>query len=99
MTRTPEIKTPAETITSKFVYYDECGLYNLNQKNVAANLYDSAESNTFTEKRLNLSGENAGIQSENLQTSSPDKVRKYLVYALLLLLVLENVIMFRRKSI
>jgi hypothetical protein len=93
------IKTPAETITSKFVYYDECGLYNLNQKNVAANLYDSAESNTFTEKRLNLSGENAGIQSENLQTSSPDKVRKYLVYALLLLLVLENVIMFRRKSI
>jgi len=93
------IKTPTETISSKFVYYDECGIYNLNQKTVAANLYDSAESNTFTEKRLNLAGENAEIQKEDLQTRSPDKLRKYLIYALLLLLVIENVIMFRRKII
>lgn len=93
------IKTPAETISSKFVYYDECGLYNLNQKTVAANLYDSAESNTFTEKRLNLEGENAEIQSGNLHTRSPDKVRKYIIYALMLLLFIENIIMFRRKII
>jgi len=93
------IKTPTETINSKFIYYDECGLYNLGQKTVAANLYDSAESNTFTEKRLNLAGENAEIQKENLQTRSADKVRKYLIYALLLLLIIENLIMFRRKII
>lgn len=93
------IKTPAETINSKFIYYDECGIYKLNQKTVASNLYDSAESNTFTEKRLNLTGENAEIRKEDLQTRSPDKLRKYLIYALLILLIVENVIMFRRKII
>jgi len=47
------VKTPTETINSEFVYYDECGLYSLDQKMVAANLYDSSESNTFfTEKRF-----------------------------------------------
>ena len=93
------IKTPGETINSKFIYYDECGLYSLNQKTVAANLYDSAESNTFTEKRLNLEGENAETQNESLQTRSADEARKYLIYALLLLLVIENILMLRRKII
>ncbi len=93
------IKTPTETISSKFIYYDECGLYHLNQKTVAANLYDSAESNTFTEKRLDLEGENAEIKKEDLQTRSPDKIRKYIIYILLLLLIIENFIMLRRKII
>lgn len=93
------IKTPTETISSKFIYYDECGLYHLNQKTVAANLYDSAESNTFTEKRLNLADENAETQREDIRTRSPDKLRKYLIYTLLLLLIIENVIMFRRKIV
>ena len=87
------IKTPTETISSDFVYYDECGLYSLNQKNVAANLYDSMESNTFTEKRLNLTGENGEIKKLELRTKSPDKLRKFLIYALLLLLIIENAIM------
>ncbi len=93
------IKTPTETISSDFVYYDECGLYNLDQKNVAANLYDSMESNTFTEKRLNLTGENGEIQKQELRTKSPDKIRKFLIYALLLLLIIENAVMFRRRII
>jgi hypothetical protein len=93
------IKTPSETINSNFIYYDECGLYNLNQKTVAANLYDSAESNTFTEKRLDLAGENAEIQKENLRTESADEVREYIIYALLLLLIIENGIMFRRRIV
>ncbi|MDY0130938.1 MAG: hypothetical protein RBR63_12280, partial [Methanosarcina vacuolata] len=93
------VKTPGETISNKFVYYDKCGLYELNQKTVAANLYDSTESNTFTENRLNLTGESKDIQKEDLYTKSPDKLRKYLIYALLLLLVLENVLMFRRRII
>ncbi len=97
--RNVRIEIPGETISSKFVYYDKCGLYNLNQKTVAANLYDSTESNTFTENRLNLTGESEGVQKEDLYTKSPDKFRKYLIYALLLLLILENVIMFRRKII
>ena len=91
------IRTPTETISSKFIYYDECGIYHLNQKTVAANLYDSAESNTFTEKRLSLEGENADFKKEDLQSRSPDKIRKYLIYSLLFLLVIENVIMLRRK--
>lgn len=91
------IKTPTETISSRFVYYDECGLYSLNQKTVAANLYDSRESNTFTEKRLNLTGENREIQKHELHTASPDILRKYLIYALLLLLLVENAVMLRRK--
>ncbi|AKB21527.1 VWA domain-containing protein [Methanosarcina sp. WH1] len=93
------INTPTETINSNFVYYDECGLYSLNQKIVAANLYDSMESNTFTEKRLNLTGENGEIKKLELSTKSPDKLRKYLIYALLLLLIIENAIMFRRRII
>lgn len=93
------IKTPTETISSSFVYYDECGLYSLNQKIVAANLYDSMESNTFTEKRLNLTGENGEIKKLELRTKSPDKLRKYLIYALLLLLIIENAVMFRRRII
>jgi len=93
------IITPTETISSSFVYYDECGLYSLNQKTVAANLYDSMESNTFTEKRLNLTGENGEIRKLELRTKSPDKLRKYLIYALLLLLIIENAIMFRRRII
>lgn len=93
------VKTPGETISSKFVYYDKCGLYELNQKTVAANLYDSTESNTFTENRLNLTGESKGILKEDLYTKSPDKLRKYLIYALLLLLILENMVMFRRRII
>ena len=94
-----KIKTPTETISSDFVYYDECGLYSLDQKNVAANLYDSMESNTFTEKRLNLTGENGEIQKQELRTKSPDKLRKFLIYALLLLLIIENAVMFRRRII
>jgi hypothetical protein len=94
-----KIKTPTETLSSRFVYYDECGLYNLNQKTVAANLYDSSESNTFTEKRLNLETENTETRKEDLLTRSPDKLRKYLIYTLLLLLVIENVILIRRKII
>ncbi|HIH93355.1 TPA: hypothetical protein HA338_04700 [Methanosarcina acetivorans] len=93
------IKTPTETISSSFVYYDECGLYSLNQKTVAANLYDSMESNTFTEKRLNLTGENGEIKKLELRTKFPDKLRKYLIYALLLLLIIENAVMFRRRII
>ncbi|WP_292376127.1 vWA domain-containing protein [Methanosarcina sp. UBA411] len=93
------VKTPGETISSKFVYYDKCGLYELNQKTVAANLYDSTESNTFTENRLNLTGESKGILKEDLYTKSPDKFRKYLIYTVLLLLILENVVMFRRRII
>jgi len=93
------IKTPTETISSNFVYYDECGLYSLNQKTIAANLYDSMESNTFTEKRLNLTGENGEIHKVDLLTKSPDKLRKYLIYVLLLLLIIENAIMFRRRII
>ena len=94
-----KIKTPTETISSDFVYYDECGLYSLDQKNIAANLYDSMESNTFTEKRLNLTGENGEIQKQELRTNSPDKLRKFLIYALLLLLIIENAVMFRRRII
>lgn len=94
-----KIKTPTEIISSDFVYYDECGLYSLDQKNVAANLYDSMESNTFTEKRLNLTGENGEIQKQELRTKSPDKLRKFLIYALLLLLIIENAVMFRRRII
>lgn len=97
--QTIKIKTPAETISSNFVYYDECGTYELNQKTIAANLYDSSESNTFTERRLNLTGENGVINKEDLHTVSPDKPRKYLVYALLLLLVVESAVMLRRKII
>jgi hypothetical protein len=93
------IKTPTETFSSSFVYYDECGMYSLNQKTVAANLYDSMESNTFTEKRLNLTGENGEIRKLELRTKSPDKLRKYLIYALLLLLIIENAVMFRRRII
>ncbi|WP_440944946.1 DUF7408 domain-containing protein [Methanosarcina sp. T3] len=93
------IKTPTETISSNFVYYDECGLYSLNQKIVAANLYDSMESNTFTEKRLNLTGENGEIRKLELRTKTPDKLRKYLIYTLLLLLIIENAVMFRRRII
>ncbi len=94
-----KIKTPTETISSDFVYYDECGLYELNQKTIAANLYDSSESNTFTEKRLNLTGENGAIQKKNLHTVSPDKPRKYLIYLLLLLLIVESAVMLRRRII
>jgi len=93
------IITPTETVSSSFVYYDDCGLYSLNQKTVAANLYDSMESNTFTEKRLNLTGENGEIRKLELRTKSPDKLRKYLIYALLLLLIIENAFMFRRRII
>jgi len=93
------IKTPTETISSRFVYYDECGLYNLNQKTVAANLYDSSESNTFTENRLSLAAENTETRKEDLLTRSPDKLRRYLIYTLLLLLIIENIIMLRRKII
>lgn len=94
-----KIKTPANTISSKFVYYDESGIYSLNQKTIAANLYDSTESNTFTDNRLNLTVENAEIKKVDLQTKSPDKLRQYLIYALLMLLVIENILMFRRKII
>jgi archaellum component FlaG (FlaF/FlaG flagellin family) len=94
-----KIKTPDDTISSKFIYYDKCGLYNLNQKTVAANLYDSTESNTFTENRENLTAGNADIKKENLQTKSPDEYRKYLIYTLLMLLVVENVLMIGRKII
>jgi len=97
--QTLKIKTPTESISSDFVYYDECGLYELNQKTIAANLYDSGESNTFTEKRLNLTGENGAIQKEDLRTVSPDKPRKYLIYALLLLLMVESAVMLRRRII
>ncbi len=93
------IKTPTETISSRFVYYDECGLYNLNQKTVAANLYDSSESNTFTENRLSLAAEKAETRKEDLLTRSPDKLRRYLIYTLLLLLIIENIVMLRRKII
>ncbi|WP_292381893.1 vWA domain-containing protein [Methanosarcina sp. UBA289] len=93
------VKTPGETISNKFVYYDKCGLYELNQKTIAANLYDSTESNTFTENRLNLTGESKDVQKEDLYTKSPDKFRKYLIYTVLLLLILENVVMFRRRII
>ncbi|HWR25178.1 MAG TPA: BatA domain-containing protein [Methanosarcina sp.] len=94
-----KIKAPLETTNAKFVYYDECGLYNLNQKTVASNLYDSSESNTFTESRLNLTGENVEIKKENLSIKSPERFRKYLIYALLLLLIIESTLMFRRKII
>lgn len=94
-----KIKTPTETISSDFVYYDECGLYELNQKTIAVNLYDSSESNTFTEKRLNLTGENGAIQKKDLHTVSPDKPRKYLIYLLLLVLMVESAVMLRRRII
>lgn len=97
--QTIKIITPTETVSSDFVYYDECGLYELNQKTIAANLYDSSESNTFTERRLNLTGENGDIRKEDLHTISPDKPRKYLIYALLLLLIVESVVMLRRRII
>ena len=97
--QTLKIKTPTESVSSDFVYYDECGLYELNQKTIAANLYDSGESNTFTERRLNLTGENGAIQKEDLRTVSPDKPRKYLIYALLLLLMVESAVMLRRRII
>ena len=93
------INTPTETVSSDFVYYDECGLYYLNQKTIAANLYDSGESNTFTEKRLNLTGENGYIQKQDLHTVSPDKPRKYIIYILLLLLIAESAVMLRRRII
>jgi hypothetical protein len=97
--QTLKIKTPTESVSSDFVYYDECGLYELNQKTIAVNLYDSGESNTFTERRLNLTGENGAIQKEDLRTVSPDKPRKYLIYALLLLLMVESAVMLRRRII
>lgn len=97
--QTIKIKTPAETVSSDFVYYDECGLYELNQKTIAANLYDSGESNTFTERRLNLTGENGAIRKEDLHTVSPDRPRKYLIYALMLLLIVESAVMLRRRII
>lgn len=97
--QTIKIKTPSETVSSDFVYYDECGIYELNQKTIAVNLYDASESNTFTEKRLNLTGENGAIQKEDLHKTSPDKPRKYLIYALLLLLIVESAVMLRRKII
>ncbi len=97
--QTIKIKTPTETVSSDFVYYDECGLYELNQKTIAANLYDSSESNTFTERRLNLTGENGDIQKKDLHIVSPDKSRKYLIYFLLLLLIVESAVMLRRRII
>lgn len=97
--QTIKIKTPSDTISSDFVYFDECGLYGLNQKTIVVNLYDSAESNTFTEKRLNLTGENGAIQKEDLHTVSPDRSRKYLIYLLLLLLIVESAVMLRRGII
>ncbi|RXA21771.1 hypothetical protein EQO05_00560 [Methanosarcina sp. MSH10X1] len=93
------IENPKETISSKSVYYDKCGFYNLDQKTIAANLYDSTESNTFTENRLNLTGGREDVQKEDLHKKSPDRLREYLIYSLLLLLILENLIMFRRKII
>ncbi|MDD3043441.1 MAG: BatA domain-containing protein [Methanosarcinaceae archaeon] len=93
------VKTPAETINSRFVYYNLCGLYELNRQTIAVNLYDSLESNTFTGNRLELAGENEEIQKQELSIKSPYRPRKYLVYALLLLLILENIIMFRRRVI
>lgn len=97
--QTIKIKTPTETVSSDFVYYDECGTYELNQKTIAANLYDSGESNTFTERRLNLTGENGAIQREDLHTVSPDRPRRYLIYALMFLLIVESAVMLRRKII
>lgn len=97
--QTLKIKTPTESVSSDFVYYDECGIYELNQKIIAANLYDSSESNTFTERRLNLTGENGSIQKEDLRTISPDKPRKYLIYTLLLFLMVESAVMLRRRVI
>jgi hypothetical protein len=97
--QTVKINTPTETVSSDFVYYDECGLYYLNQKTIAANLYDSGESNTFTEKRLNLTGENVDIQKQALHMVSPDKPRKYIIYFLLLLLIAESAVMLRRRII
>lgn len=96
---TVRVKTPGETINSKFVYYNICGLYELNRQTIAANLYDSQESNTFTENRLDLTGENEEVRKQELRIKSPYRPRKYLVYALLLLLVIENIIMFRRRVI
>lgn len=93
------METPLETISSKSVYYDKCGFYNLEQKTVAANLYDSTESNTFSENRLNLTAGSESVQQEDLHIRSPDKFRRYLIYTLLLLLILENAIMFRRRII
>lgn len=97
--QTIKVKTPTETISSDFVYYDECGLYELNQKTIAANLYNSGESNTFTERRLNLTGENGDIMKRDLHTVSPDKPRKYFIYILLLLLLAESAVMLRRRII
>jgi len=92
------IRTPTETITSNFVYYDECGLYKLDQKTIAANLYDPLESNTYTNNRLHLEPDKEDLKQE-IRIKSPYKPRKYLIYALLLLLVIENIILFRRRII
>ncbi|MCQ1534864.1 hypothetical protein FTO70_04000 [Methanosarcina sp. KYL-1] len=93
------IKTPTETITSKFVYYDMCGFYGMDQKTIASNLYDPLESNTFTENRLDLAADKEANEKQELRVKSPLKPRKYLIYALLLLLVIENAILFRRRVI
>ncbi|AKB25557.1 hypothetical protein MSMTP_2088 [Methanosarcina sp. MTP4] len=93
------IGTPTETVSSDFAYYDECGFYSLDQKTIAANLYDPLESNTYTSNRLHLEPEKEEDLKQEIRTQSPYKARKYLIYALLLLLVIENLIMFRRRII
>ncbi len=102
LSKTEEIRTPSKTLTANRLLFDEVGIYEISDKNIAVNLYDDRESNTTVDASELISRavaeDEASLVRADTYTAKND-ITNYLIGVLFLLLLLEILIVRGRGEL
>lgn len=102
LSKTEEIRTPSKTLTANRLLFDEVGIYEISDKNIAVNLYDDRESNTTVDASELISRavaeDEARLVRADTYTAEND-ITNYLIGVLFLLLLLEILIVRGRGEL
>jgi hypothetical protein len=94
------INPDGSTITTTNLWIDQAGIYNIGGKMVAANLYNSKESN-IGEVSLDASSVGSKLieRPETLSSEGKKDISAYLIWVVLGLILLEIIIIQRRREL
>jgi hypothetical protein len=102
LSKTEEVRTPSKTLTANRLLFDEVGIYEISDKNIAVNLYNDRESNTTVDaseliSRAVVEDETRLVRADTY--TARNDITNYLIGILFLLILLEILIVRGRGEL
>ncbi|WP_440947507.1 DUF7408 domain-containing protein [Methanosarcina sp. T3] len=102
LAKTEEVRTPSKTLTTNRLLFDEVGIYEISDKEIAVNLYDDRESNTTVDasELISRAVEKDGSRLVRADTYiAKNDITNYLIGIMFLLMLLEILIVRGRGEL